>query len=160
MIEKYIRIYLKRNILLALICTAIVFIPLFIVSLVYDVLSYDLIIAFVPFPIALICVLISLLPIIPFQKMIMQQELLYDTVFSDTDANRLETALYISKDWLICAGNCALYKKHIHSFKHKVVSGRSGSSNKVTITTIDNKRYVIWCLSATSITKIKDWHKS
>lgn len=157
MVEKYIKIYLKRNIVLALICAILVFIPLFIVSLVYDVLSYDLIIAFVPFPIALICVLISLLPIIRFRKMIMRQESLYDTVFSDTDANHLETTLYLSKDWLIWAGSSAIYKKHIQSIQHKIESGRVGSSNKVTITTVDNKRYVVWCLSATNIKKIELW---
>jgi len=42
-VEKYIKIYVKRNIVLALICATLVFIPLFFVSLVYDVLSYDLI---------------------------------------------------------------------------------------------------------------------
>ena len=156
-VEKYIKIYLKRISILALICATLVFIPLLIVSLVYDVLSYDLIIAFVPFPIALICVLVSLLPIIRFRKMIMRQELLYDTVFSDTDVNHLETTLYLSKNWLIWAGSSAIHKKHIQSIKHKLESGRVGSSNKVIITTVDNKRYVVWCLSATNIKKIKLW---
>lgn len=157
LVEKYIRIYLKRNSILALICATIVFIPLFIVSLIYDVLSYDLIVAFIPFPIALICVLISFLPIFRFRKMIVRQESLYGTLFSDTEANRLETTLYLSKEWLIWAGSCAIHKKHIHSIKQKVVSGRVGSSYKVTITTVDNKRYVIWCTSAADIKKIKAW---
>ena len=155
MIEKYTKIYLKRNIILALICATIVFIPLLIVSLIYDVLSYDLIVAFTPFPIAFICVLISFLPIIRFRKMIMQQESLYDTVFSDTDADHLETTLYLSKNWLIWAGSCAIYKNHIQSIQHKLETGRVGSSNKVTITTVDNKRYIIWCLSTKNIKKIK-----
>ncbi len=159
-VEKYIKLYLKRNSILALFCATLVCIPLLIVSLVYDVLSYDLIIAFVPFPIALICVLVSLLPIIRFRKMIMRQESLYDTVFSDTDANHLETTLYLSKDWLIWAGSCAIYKNHIQSIQHKLETGRAGSSNKVTITTVDNKRYIIWCLSTTNIKKIKTWRKS
>jgi len=160
MVEKYTKIYLKRNIVLALICAAIAFIPLLIVSFIYDVLSYDLIVAFAPFPIVLVFVLISFLPIIRFRKMIVQQESLYDTTFSDTDADHLETTLYLSKDWLIWAGSCAIYKKHIQSIKHKLESGRVGSSNKITITTVDNKRYVIWCLSTTNIKKIKTWHKS
>ena len=160
MVEKYTKIYLKRNIILALICATIAFIPLLIVSLIFDVLSYDLIVAFTPFPIAFVYVLISILPIIRFRKMIMQQELLYGTVFSDTDANHLETTLYLSKNWLIWAGSCAIYKKHIQSIKHKLESGRVGSSNKVTITTADNKRYIIWCLSTTNIKKIKTWCKS
>ena len=159
MVEKYIKIYRKRNVILALICTTIVFIPLLIASLIYDVLSYDLIVAFIPFPIAFICVLFSFLSIIRFRKMIRQQESLYDTVFSDTDATHLETTLYLSKDWLIWAGCCAIYKIHIQSIQHKLVVGRFGSSNKVTITTVDNKRYTIWCLSTTNIKKIKIWHK-
>ena len=36
-----------------------------------------------------------------FEKMIAEQESLYNTVFSDTDAEHLETTLYISRDWLI-----------------------------------------------------------
>ena len=127
MIEKYTKIYLKRNIILALICATIVFIPLLIVSLIYDVLSYDLIVAFMPFPIAFIFVLISFLPIIRFRKMIRQQESLYDTVFSDTDADHLETTLYLSNNWLIWAGSCAIYKNHIQSIQHKLETGRVGS---------------------------------
>jgi len=159
-VEKYTKIYLKRNITLALICATIVFIPLLIVSLIYDVLSYDLIAAFMPFPIAFICVFISFLPIIRFRKMIRQQESLYDTVFSDTDADHLETTLYLSKNWLIWAGNCAVYKNHIQSIEYKLETGRVGSSNKVTITTVDDKRYIFWCLNTTNIKKIKTWHKS
>ena len=160
MVEKYIKIYVNRNIILALICATIVFIPLLIVSLIYDVLSYDLIVALTPFLIALVCVLISFQSIIRFRKMIMQQETLYDTIFSDTNADHLETTLYLSKDWLIWAGSCAIYKKHIEFIKHKLESGRASSSSKVTITTADNKRYIIWCLSTTNIKKIKTWHKS
>lgn len=158
MVEKYIKRYIKRNISVALICALLVFVPFFVVSLIYDVISYDLLIAFTPFPIAFICVLISFLPVIRFRKMIMQQESLYDVVFSDTDADHLETTLYLSKNWLIWAGSCAIYKNHIQSIRHKLESGRAGSSNKVTITTVDNKRYVIWCLSAQNIKKIKAWH--
>ncbi len=160
MVEKYIRIYLKRNIALALFCATIAFIPLFVVSLIYDVLSHDLLISFIPFPISFVCVLISILPIIRFRKMIVRQESLYDTAFSDIDANHLETTLYLSKDWLIWAGSCAIYKEHIQSIKHKLESCSAGSSNKVTITTVDNKRYVIWCLSTTNIKKIKTWCQS
>ena len=39
---KYIQTYVKRNIRLALICAVICFVPLFITSLVYDILWYDM----------------------------------------------------------------------------------------------------------------------
>lgn len=160
MVEKYIKLYLKRNALLALFCATIVFIPLFIVSLIYDVLSYDLVVAFTPFLIALVCVFVSTLPIIRFRKMISQQEALYNILFSDAEADHLETTLYLSKDWLIWAGSCAIYKKHIRSIRYRLESGSAGSSYRGTITAVDNKRYVIWCLSASNIKRIKVWHKS
>ena len=160
MVEKYIMLYVKRNSILAFICATIVFLPLFVVSLIYDVISYDLVVAFSPYPIALICVLVSLFPTIRFKKMVLQQESLYNTVFSDVGATHLETTLYLSKDWLIWAGSCAIHKEHIRSVKSKVVVGRVGSSNKVTILTADNKHYVIWCLNSSNIKRIRDWYKS
>lgn len=157
MVGKYIKLFIKRNILTALICSFLVFVPIFIVSLIFDVLSYDLFVAFIPFPIALVYVLISLLPIIRFKKMIIQQEVLYNVEFCDTDSINLETTLFLNKEWLICAGSCAIYKKHIHSVNYKKVTGRVGSSYNVTIHTNDNKHYSVWCLSLSSIKKIKDW---
>ena len=157
MVEKYIKLFIKRNILTALICAFLVFVPIFIVALIFDVLSYDLFVAFIPFPIALVCVLISLLPIIRFKKMIIQQEVLYNVEFCDTDSINLETTLFLNKEWLIWAGSCAINKKHIHSVNYKRVTGRVGSSYKVTILTNDNKHYSVWCLSLSNIKKIKDW---
>lgn len=157
MVEKYIKLFIKRNILTALICAFLIFVPIFIVALIFDVLSYDLFVAFIPFPIAFVCVLISLLPIIRFKKMIIQQEVLYSVKFCDTDSINLETTLFLNKEWLIWAGSCAIYKKHIHSVNYKKETGRVGSSYKVTIQTNDNKHYSVWCFSLSNIKKIKDW---
>jgi len=157
MVKKYIKLYIKRNIILALIISTIIFIPFFIVSLLYDVLAYDLVISFVPFVVAFICVLIGLLPIFRFIKMIALQESLYNTIFSDTDVIHLETTLYLSKDWLIWAGSCAIYKKHIKSITYNMQIGSSGASNRVKLTTVDDKHYVIWCLSKKNVKKIKMW---
>ena len=133
---------------LALFCAAIICVPLLIVSFLYDVVPYDLAVALAPFPLALICVAISLFPTIRFKKMIAEQESLYNTVFSDTDAEHLETTLYISRDWLIWAGCSAIFKAHILSVQSRYESGRAGASNRVTITTADHRRYVVWCLRA------------
>lgn len=160
MVEKYIKIYLKRNLVLSLICAKLVFLPLFVVSLIYDILDYDIIVAFVPFPLALLCVVICALPIIRFRKMITRQESLYHTRFSDDGLIHLGTTLYLSKDWLIWAGSCAIHKKHIQSITYKLVTSGVGSSNKITISTLDHKRYVVWSMSTTDIKKIKEWRRS
>ena len=157
MINKYIHIYNKRNCLVALFCASIVFIPLIIVSLIYDVIPEDTLIAFVPFVIAAICVAIASLYTIRFKKMIKMQEHQYGVQFNDDNVVHLETTLYLSENWLIWAGISSIYKKHIKSIHSKLVHGRSGSSNKVIIKTVDNKKYTIWCLSSSNINKIRTW---
>ena len=157
LISKYIKVYVKRNILLALFCSILVFIPLFIVSLIYDVLSYDIAVSFVPFAIAIICFLISLIPTIQFRRMIAQQEEVYGVKFSDTGAVHLETTLFLSDNWLIWAGVSALYKGYITDVKSRIMSGSVGSSNRVELITADNKRYVVWCLNGNNLVKIKKW---
>ncbi|MBQ8524513.1 MAG: hypothetical protein IJ457_07820 [Clostridia bacterium] len=157
MIDKYIHIYTKRNCLLALSCASIAFMPLFIVSLMYDVILEDTLVAFVPFIIAAICVAIASLSTIRFKKMIRMQEQQYGVQFNDDNVVHLETTLYLSEKWFIWAVISAIYKDHIKSIHSKLVHGRSGSSNKVTIKTVDNKKYTIWCLSSSNINKIKKW---
>ena len=84
LVEKYIRIYMKRNLLTALFCAILCFVPLFIVSLIYDVLSYDLVVSFVPFFIALLFVAFSYLYTFRFRRMISEQEKTFSVVFDDT----------------------------------------------------------------------------
>lgn len=160
MIEKYIKIYHKRNAKLALFCAVISFIPLFVVSLIYDVVPEDIFVSFVPFVLASISVAIASLFTIRFKKMIKKQEQIYDIQFQDTNTTNLETTLYLSNDWLIWAGSCAFFKKHIKSINAILRHGQAGSSNQVTIITVDNKKYTIWCLSSSNVQRIKEWVRS
>lgn len=160
MVNKYIRIYHKRNISLALTCAIIVFVPLFVVSLFYDVVQEDILVSFVPFVLAAGYVAIASLFTIRFKKMIEEQEQLYKVKFQDTGVAHLETTLYLSKDWLIWAGSCAVYRKHVKSINSTLRHGRVGSSNEVSIKTVDNKQYTVWCISASNVKKIKKWKDS
>lgn len=155
--EKYINIYHKRNIKLALVCAFITFIPLFVVSLFYDVVPEDTIVSFVPFVLATLCVAVASLYTKRFKKMIKEQEHIYNIEFQDTKAEHLETTLYLSDEWLIWAGSSAFFKKHIKSISSVRRFGRVGSSNQVTIKTVDNKKYTIWCLRTSNIKKIREW---
>lgn len=69
--KEYIKVYHKRNIKLALFGAGMVFVPLFVVSLFYDVVLEDM---FVPFVLAAVCVLVASVYIIRFKKMIEEQE--------------------------------------------------------------------------------------
>ena len=85
------------------------------------------------------------------------QEQQYGVQFDDYNVIHLETTLYLSENWLIRAGISSIYKNHIKSIHSKLVHSRSGSSNKVTIKTVDNKKYIIWCSSFSNINKIRKW---
>lgn len=159
MVNKYVKIYNKRNILLALFCATIAFIPLFAVSLIYDVVEEDIIISFLPFIIAAICVAIASIFNLRFKRMIKTQEQIYNVQFNDTNVINLETTLYLSNEWLIWAGSSAIYKKHIKSIHSTIECGRAGRTNKVTVKTVDNKKYIIWCLRADNVEKIRKWKR-
>ena len=158
--EKYIKIYHKRNVQLVFICASIIFLPLFITSLLYDVVPGDIWIALVPFYLAPMCVAVASLYTIRFKKLIATQEQMYRIQFQDDNVEHLETTLYLSDDWLIWAGSCAFYKKHIKTIRSVRRFGRAGSSNQVTIQTVDDKKYTVWCLSASNVKKLKAWQKS
>lgn len=158
--EKYIKIYHKRNVQLALICAIMIFLPLFIVSLFYDIVPEDTLISFIPFILATICVAVASLYTIRFKKMVAEQEQIYHIKFQDDNVEHLETTLYLSDDWLIWAGSCVFYKHHIKSIRSSHRFGRVGSSNQVTIKTNDDKKYTVWCLSTANVKKIKEWRKT
>ena len=160
MIDKYVKIYHRRNIQLALVVATIIFLPLFVVSLFYDVVPEDTLVSFVPYILAALCVSIASLFTKRFRTMIHKQEQIYSVKFQDTDVVHLETTLYLSKDWLVWAGSCAIYKEHIKSIDSKLRHGPAGSSNEVIIKTVDNKQYTIWCLSSSNVKKIKEWMKA
>ncbi len=160
MVKKYIEFYHKRNIKLALLCAIIAFAPLFVVSLFYDVVPEDTILSFVPFVLATLSVAVASLYTIRFKRMIKEQEDIYNVEFQDTKAEHLETTLYLSDEWLIWAGSSAFYKNHVKSISSVRRFGRVGSSNEVTIKTIDNKKYTIWCSKASNIKNIKEWKKT
>ena len=157
--KKYIEIYHKRNITLALVCATIAFLPLFVVSLFYDVVSEDTVISFIPYVFAALSVVVASLYTIRFKKLIEEQERIYNVQFQDKNAQHLENTLYLSEDWIIWAGSSAFYKKHIKSISSVRRHGKGGSSNQVIIRTVDNKKYTIWCRSTSNVKKIKEWKK-
>ena len=59
MIDKYIKIYHKRNVQVAFACATIVSVPLFVVSLFYDVVPEDTLVSFVPYILAAMCAAIA-----------------------------------------------------------------------------------------------------
>ena len=159
MVEKYVKLYMKRNYLLGLWFVAICLAPLLISDLVYGRtvgIQVGVVILFV----VGMGVLVSYIPTSRFRKMIAEQEALYQTKFTDYGARRLEGVLYISEDWLIASGTCAVYKKHIRTVNEKYIGNRRWrGSYHVTLTTADQKRYVIVVQNKDNIKPIRKWRR-
>lgn len=157
--EKYIKIYHKQNVRAALLCAIIMFLPLFIVSLLYDVYPEDILISFFPFVLAVLSVAIASLYTVRFKKLIKMQEQIYGIEFQDANAVHIGKRLYLSDEWLIWAGSGAFYKKHIKTIGSVCTHVASpGISYKAVIKTIDGKKYSFSC-AASDIKKIRKWRK-
>ena len=164
--KKCIRKHIKRNIGIALICATIAFLPMFIVSLIYDVKKNDTLIAFIPYLFAFAWILISFLPIIRFKRMIARQEEMYAAELTDDEEVDLyKERLFLTKDWLILAAYFALYKEHIKSIRGKRIRPNFPNvvlNYKVTITTADNKRYrfgASYSMYRTIYKRVEEWKK-
>lgn len=157
MAKKYIGIYMKRNLITAFVCAGIAFVPLLIVSMENNAVEKDLLIALIPFPVALCCFLISLLPCLGFQRMIGLQEKRYGTRLDDAEEIRLENGLYLSRNWLIAAGRVAIYKKHIQKLKQEFKVEKGGSVYRIRITVDGGRQYTVRCRSEANVKKIRNW---
>lgn len=157
---KYIYIYHKRNVRVALLCALIAFFPLFIASLFYDVTPEDTLVSFTPFIMAAVCITVASLYTIRFKKLIKAQEKTYGIEFQDTNAVQIGKTLFLSDEWLIWAGSGAFYRKHIKTISSVRSQGRSSGSlsYKAVIKTADGKKYSFWC-TASAINKIRKWKK-
>ena len=159
MVEKYVKLYMKRNYLLGLWFVAICLAPLLISDLVYG-RTVGIQVGVVIFLVVGMGVLMSYIPISRFRKMIAEQEALYQTEFTDDGVRRLEGILHISENWLIASGTCAVYKKHIRAVDEKYVSNRRWrGSYHVTLITADQKRYVIVVQNKDNIKPIRKWRR-
>lgn len=157
--KKYIGIYVRRNLIAALLCAGIAVALMLVASLTNDAVPNDILISLIPLPIALCWFLLSLIPIIGFRKMIKQQEKQYGICFEDAEVIHLENGLYLSRNWLIVVGRCGLYKKHIRKMKQKFIVEKGGSVYRIRILVEGDRRYTIRCRNEANVKKIRNWAK-
>lgn len=157
-INKYVRLYMKRNSLLALFCATICFIPFFACAILYDVLWYDIFISFVPYVLAGIIILISYFLTFRFRKEIKRQEEKFNVRFSDTGKTKLDSTIFISDEWLIFAGTHAWYKPNIKSITDKILNAASSKERtRFTIVTIGEEKTNVVVYSPLVVEKINSW---
>ncbi len=158
LIRKYIRIYVRKWAFLWLFCATICALPIFITALRYNVLSYDIYISAAPFIAALLLIFAHRIIAIRFERNILMQEQLLSVSFSDEQAERIADKVYLSRDWLICLGKCALHRQYIKDiFSEEVSSPKTGTTHQVIVDTVDDRSYTLWIEPQSSIEKINDW---
>ena len=136
----------------ALLCT----IPLLVVSVKYGNFSY----VFLPLFAAFVLILIHRLIVARFPKAIKKQEELYSVCFSDHNAERIASKVYLSDDWIIYVGKCALYKQHITEITYNEIRNpKTGLTHEVIFQTQNDEAYTFWIGCKESIEKIEKWLK-
>lgn len=108
----------------------------------------------------MIPVFFSLVVILRFRRMIQNQERKLDVMFQDAHACALanDPLVFLSDDWLICAGSMAFHRDYIrYVFWERDFPRRAGSGYRMRIQTIDHKTYRFYLQSVLSCRKIHDW---
>lgn len=156
--QNYIKLYLKRNFLLILFCVLPISLLFFVVSSFYDVLDYDMWLSLLPVGIGSLCFLVSSLYVLRFMSLIKKQEQALAVSFNDQGCVKLGDLIFLSEEWLICAGSCAFHRDYVKGFSQKkYIGNRGGSGYKITVTTIDGKKYRFWSDTCSNLSKFRKW---
>ena len=156
-IQKYISIYMKKWSLLWLLCATVCAVPIFILSVQYDNLSYDMFISIVPYAIAALLIIINRLLAIRFSETVQKQEKLYSVRFFDSNAERIADKVYLSDNWIIFLGKCALYKQHIIDMTFYEEHSPKLHTHEVVFQTRNDAAYTFWIEPKEGIEKVKKW---
>ena len=153
-IKKYISIYMKKWSLLWLFCATVCAVPIFVLSLQYDNISYDVL---VPYAIAALLIIINRLLAIRFSETVQKQEKLYSVRFFDSNAELIADKVYLSDDWIIFLGKCALYKQHITDMTFYEMHSAKIHTHEVVFQTRNDAAYTFWIESKEGVEKVKKW---
>lgn len=160
-VKNYIKLYLKKQMILAVLIpmamlAAFLLLSLFEPSIRGRVLEVSCVFA----GIFSLPVFFSLAFILRFRRMINKQERELHVMFQDSNATALvdETLVYLSDNWLICAGTMAFHREYIRNVTwHRELSTRAGRGYRMRIETIDKKYYRLFLQTARSCRKIHGW---
>ena len=147
---------MKKWSILWLSCALLCTIPLLVVSVKYGNFSF----VFLPLSVAVILILIHRIIVTRFSQIIKQQEELYSVCFSDHNAERIASKVYLSDDWIIFIGKCALYKQHVSEMRYyETRSSKTGLTHEVIFHTQSDEAYTFWIEPKESIEKVEQWLK-
>lgn len=107
----------------------------------------------------IIAIIISPLHIIRFNRLISNQEKMFNIKFEDNNAKELGNPIaFISDNWLICSGTCAFYREYVKSFGVKrETGGRGPTSYKIIVNTIDGQKYSFYAGASKDIVMCREW---
>ena len=158
--DYYVKIYLKRNAKLIAFMAFPVSALFFVISILYDAVSNDILYALIPFIIGFFAFGYTCIFAVRFNKMIETQEKMFNIKFDDSNAKLISKAsfIYLSNDWLINAGSCAFYRDYVKSFSvKKYNSNRIGGGHRIVVNTIDGKQFEFHSRVSSDIKKFREW---
>lgn len=107
----------------------------------------------------IIAIIVSPLYIIRFNRLISNQEKMFNIKFEDNNAKELGNPIaFISDNWLIHSGTCAFYREYVKSFSVKKEWGATEvTSYKIIVNTIDGKKYSFYAGASKDIVMCREW---
>ena len=158
--KKYNILYSKKMVGLCFGIAIPIWLIILIASLFSDILSYDILISFMPLAIALIIWLISLLRIVFAKRLFHEQIRKLNVQFEDNDVKCIVLSyLYVSHDWLIFCGKFFLHRNFIVSISIKPKTTSMGNDYVCVIKCINDKIYKVHLPSKSDGKAIQNWFK-
>ena len=161
-IKHFSSLYMKEQAFLVSIITVPIFILLFIVALLSNVLDRDILVAFVPVSTGIVYLSFAYSRTFRFRTMILRQEKAFKTTFCVKGLTPLypKTLLYSSDLWFVKSGCWAFHKSYLNKIKVRVEDEKSpGRHYVVEFHTTEGRIITDRTLNSGEIRKLKEWHK-
>ena len=158
--KKYIKLFLKRRLLIVFISSTVLFILFFFVLSFCKSAVYPPSFALWVYVLAMVWYGFYIILVLRFKALIKRQEKQFGIVFNDTNAMALypRSETFLSDDWLIFAGKTAFYRQYISCMQVILKRTKRGNDYYLKIQAADGKIFSIHIDSNSSAQKIKKWY--
>ena len=158
--KKYIKLFLKRRLLIVFISSTVLFILFFFVLSFCKSAVYPPSFALWVYVLAMVWYGFYIILALRFKALIKRQEKQFGIIFNDTNVMALypKSDTFLSDDWLIFAGKTAFYRQYISFMQVILKQTNMGDDYYLKIQAVDGKIFSIHIDSNSSAQKIKKWY--
>jgi len=160
-IKYYSSLYMKEQFFLVSIITLPISVIFFVVSLYFDVISYDIFVSFTPILFGALVLFFAYLKTNRFKNMIFLQEKVLNVSFDNEKLYPIypKTLFYFSNSWFIKSGCWAFHKSYLNSIKVLLVNEKNPSMHYIVkLYTVEGYVITDHSMHSGEIKKMKAWY--